>query len=707
MINLSARKTGGGVVATLIRGDNHTTRLEIAVARNARDVDLGGLAWRVNICAADGRTDVYTPTEVVVDDREIRFGWLPGGIATAAVGLTEFTVVGMADAENPPVWKSDKQYLQIDDCVDAQPSGEQAAQLGELDKLIVFVRGELAGVLAAGKAAAEAAENARNLPFIGSDGMWRVWDAGKQAYVNTGVRAEGRDGAGAEEFADVKTRISDLENYEQRPFESTGDLVQLENYEGMPMDCVTHIEPVQAGSGDPYPAGGGKNLLNPNVFAGAMSSITKKTLNLSPNMIYTLSANVPNNFNSEAGNAFLFIAGGADLSPSSGQNGVWNGQSRTVTSDSEGRITIAYRVDNANVRDLTTYSIQLEAGSAPSAYAPYSNIRPISGRTSAKLTRAGKNLCGGANDVIVQNNPNAATVTYADNVFTLFTADGYADGFIFGHGAMKQGRKYTISGKAAGYVNLRTYNKTDMNTILVNLTPAADGAFSYTFEAPTDDVVFRVWVNSSTTCTLTDFQIEEGDRSEFEPYRGETFTADFGQTVYGGAIDWGKGVLTVDRALVEYKGTEPWNYYASGFVYNNGSVNAKSDKDALITSHYPQKNLAGDTIGAAIVSTGSSYNQMRFYGTGYSDANAWKAFLAEQYAAGTPVQVCYKLATPLTIQLTPQQITALRGLNYIWSDAGETTVSGRKDILWLTSGLLKRVAELEGLVAALTAAAAE
>lgn len=396
---------------------------------------------------------------------------------------------------------------------------------------------------------------------------------------------KGKDGAGAKEFEEIDSRISSLENYEQRPFEAKGDLVQIDNYEGMPMDCVTRIEPVQDGSGDPSP----------------------------------------------------------------------------------------------------------------------DNIRPISGRTSAKLTRCGKNLCGGANDVIVQNNPSAATVTYADNVFTLFTADGYADGFIFGHGAMKQGRKYTISGKAAGYVNLRTYNKTDMNTILVNIAPAADGAFSLTFAAPTDDVVFRVWVNSSTTCTLTDFQIEEGDRTEYEPYQGETFTADFGQTVYGGTIDWGKGLLTVDGCFVEYTGAEGWKYHESGFVYLNMNNPAIHDNECVISSHYP----TGMGKGVAIVSTGTIFNQVRFYDTGFSNAADWKAYLAAQYAAGAPVQIAYTLAEPTTIQLTPQQITALQGVNYIWSDAGETTVRGRKDVLWLTHSLIERVAELEAVVASLASNAVE
>lgn len=86
---VSAQKsTNDRVIATLIRGDNITTALKIAIPRYEGGVDLSGLAWAVNICAADRRTDVFVPVDVEVCDHEVRFEWRPGGIATAAEGLT-------------------------------------------------------------------------------------------------------------------------------------------------------------------------------------------------------------------------------------------------------------------------------------------------------------------------------------------------------------------------------------------------------------------------------------------------------------------------------------------------------------------------------------------------------------------------------------------------------------------------------------------
>lgn len=48
------------------------------------------------------------------------------------------------------------------------------------------------------------------------------------------------------------------------------------------------------------------------------------------------------------------------------------------------------------------------------------------------------------------------------------------------------------------------------------------------------------------------------------------------------------------------------------------------------------------------------------------------------YAPGTTptigAQVVYELATPVTYQLTPQEIQTLKGANNIWADTGDVTV---------------------------------
>ena len=47
---------------------------------------------------------------------------------------------------------------------------------------------------------------------------------------------------------------------------------------------------------------------------------------------------------------------------------------------------------------------------------------------------------------------------------------------------------------------------------------------------------------------------------------------------------------------------------------------------------------------------------------------------AEFKTAMSGIQFVYELATPLTYQLTPNEVTTLIGTNHVWSDAGEVTV---------------------------------
>lgn len=55
-----------------------------------------------------------------------------------------------------------------------------------------------------------------------------------------------------------------------------------------------------------------------------------------------------------------------------------------------------------------------------------------------------------------------------------------------------------------------------------------------------------------------------------------------------------------------------------------------------------------------------------------------------------------QIGVPYTIQLTPQEILALSGVNTIYADIGDTTVSGRADPNTIIQQLATRIAALEG-----------
>ena len=79
-----------------------------------------------------------------------------------------------------------------------------------------------------------------------------------------------------------------------------------------------------------------------------------------------------------------------------------------------------------------------------------------------------------------------------------------------------------------------------------------------------------------------------------------------------------------------------------------------------------------------------------------SNLDEFKQWVDAQSAAGTPVTITYKLATPTAFQATgAQSIPALPGTNTIYTDAGNITVTGASDPIATITALQDRVSALE------------
>lgn len=122
-------------------------------------------------------------------------------------------------------------------------------------------------------------------------------------------------------------------------------------------------------------------------------------------------------------------------------------------------------------------------------------------------------------------------------------------------------------------------------------------------------------------------------------------------------------------------------------------------KGQIVCNKYVTR-AANDTYttktGISIEAGNNKY--FRIYDEVYADKDIadWKAYLAAQYAAGTPMQVCYKLAEPVPFAATgAQPVPALSGVNTVITDADSVTVTGRADPI-------KRITDLEDAVASMT-----
>lgn len=167
----------------------------------------------------------------------------------------------------------------------------------------------------------------------------------------------------------------------------------------------------------------------------------------------------------------------------------------------------------------------------------------------------------------------------------------------------------------------------------------------------------------------------------------QTVTLSLPETIYGGSVDQdGNGVK--EWGYIALDGTEAWTiggiasdksdwFYQSPRIAD--AVNAAPNQGNQYSGHYPYGAIAnnGTTQGVAIV---WGTIRVRWGDTIPDTTDSWKSYLAAQYAAGTPVTIAYKLASPTTFTATgAKTITAKSGVNTVFSDADSVKVKYSDD----------------------------
>lgn len=113
-------------------------------------------------------------------------------------------------------------------------------------------------------------------------------------------------------------------------------------------------------------------------------------------------------------------------------------------------------------------------------------------------------------------------------------------------------------------------------------------------------------------------------------------------------------------------GTEGWNAVSSSsnmFYHHNPAIASRYNGGRLLVNGYDFVN-GSLTVDKTCTVSDSVY----FFDTGCSTVSAWMAYLAEQYAAGTPVMMTYVLATPVVTDISD----LLSGDNIIPAEEGGT-----------------------------------
>lgn len=148
------------------------------------------------------------------------------------------------------------------------------------------------------------------------------------------------------------------------------------------------------------------------------------------------------------------------------------------------------------------------------------------------------------------------------------------------------------------------------------------------------------------------------------------------ETIYGGTVDAVSGEGTVAWNCIEFDGNENWRVSSNNIA---ASIDKPSNTNPGIgyCSHFNFNYFyAGDNIFVS--------NQYVFLGEALSSnytVESWKQYLSQQFQAGTPVQVCYQLATPEPFQATGNQALTIQPGNHTIYTDGDTislTIKARR-----------------------------
>ena len=450
---------------------------------------------------------------------------------------------------------------------------------------------------------------------------------------------------------------------------ASGAIASFPDGAAMPMESLTvEMSPIQDlhGQDAPYPAGGGKNLVD---WVGPQTITSQTTFAeyaTSEQTQFTASITAAKN-NEINGQLNIYAYNGNTLAKTGrGIISSTTAKRVTVTIDLVDIVYTSLRIVLTGVSggySITCSDLQLERGSEATSYAPYENLCPISGRDSVTVTRTGVNVWDeewedGAYSTATGTKVNRANAIRSKNYIPVYPGMGIY--------------MYCASHSVPGDGILMFYNK-DKTFLLYK-----QSALNRVHTVPSNAWYMTFYIAPETTYH-NDVSINYPSTDhDYHPGNVQSVTVQLGQTVYGGKAEIISGQGESAMALVDL-GSFNWSYdstYKRFFTLasqsqslafkrpanNNEIANIVNDRYRTVTDNQTSSSRYNCSIGMS-VSGRLDIRDESFD----SDVTAFEASLSG-------VKLCYELTTPQTITLDPVTLSTLKGQNNVWSDADSVTV---------------------------------
>ena len=473
----------------------------------------------------------------------------------------------------------------------------------------------------------------------------------------------------------------------------TGNPVEIDNPSGISAvnSLAVALNPIQNLNGydSPWVGGAGKNLFNKDATpetSGAEVTTTNTGLTVTTTVTgnnkyvryemplsilgktVTLSANITRSSTNNGSARLYFYTSNSNVGSAIGTLAGNSDGAKTVTFDipaelPEGAtrlVLLLYAVTTGTTGtglSVTYDDLMLEIGSTASAYEPYENICPITGHTSASVTR------------------------YQDNLFDGETITGgyYNTGGVWVASSNIVGAKNIIRVQGGERLYIASLDKAIQITAFseyVNI--GEDGSNAYISRQGRQNTVYNVPSNAkylyfnfpssygSTYKNDLSINTDPNDTELHEP--AQTVTVDLNGTRYGGTLDVLTGVLTVDRVSVIADPSLSWRYASGsgGYFYLSAAFPNLKRNGQVITNLLPTVTTSEEFASTENCVYCATNINIKVNGVNtVSDFQTW--------LTTNSLQVVYEIE-PTTVQLTPQQISLLTGINYI-SSSDEVTVT--------------------------------
>lgn len=313
------------------------------------------------------------------------------------------------------------------------------------------------------------------------------------------------------------------------------------------------------------------------------------------------------------------------------------------------------------------------------------NIRPIKGRNSVTVERCGENLLPHFDTEKTSNGVRfvyksgrlsvSGSPEHSKNPVLFFDDDAFTNlNFII---TALRGKRIVMNGLPR-YTSLALYSGDFSVGITLgngksNIVPTYPNGLSKS--AAYFQFAGKENADFAGTPVLTFAEVDDLPNGDWLPFRGDTNTLALPSTIYGGEVDAVSGKGQEMWKLVTLMGEEGWAI-RDGYIGIYNLLPPVNAGNAICTHFAVKNNYNGDCLivtGAGTVYLGTAL-------TNKYTVDTWCAYLAAQYAAGTPVQIAYQVADPTPFTATGNApITAIDGTNTILTDADSVTVTGRAD----------------------------